>query len=158
MSEEIIEETIAEIKTYNISPLNKNSVYTIENWTNILQSGKIVTVLYTQQWRYGSFTIDLTENEKQKLIDIEHIILNDHGASVEELVSGWDYEHEIKNKDSYTDIELKEIYRLMYCDKENTEEYNSDEEHNFNQDIMEENEWTMDDTIYEIYSGFDLDE
>jgi hypothetical protein len=46
----------------------------------------------------------------------------------------------------------------MYCDKENTEEYNSDEEHDFNQDIMEENEWTMDDTIYEIYSGFDLDE
>lgn len=150
MSEEII--------TYNIVPLNKNSVYTIEHWTNILQSGKNVTVLYTQQWRYGSFTIDLTENEKQKLIDIEHIILNDHGASVEELVSGWDYEHEIKNKDKYTDSELKEIYRLMYCDKENTEEYNSDEEHEFNQDIMEENEWTMNDTIYEIYDGFDLDE
>ena len=60
MSEEII--------TYNIVPLNKNSVYTIEHWTNILQSGKNVTVLYTQQWRYGSFTIDLTENEKQKTI------------------------------------------------------------------------------------------
>ena len=158
MNEEMKEEMSEEIKTYTISPLNKNSVYTIENWTNTIPNGKIVTVLYTQQWRYGSFTIDITENEKQKLIDIEHIILNDYSVSIEELESGWDYEHEIKNKDSYTDIELKEIYRLMYCDKENTEEYNSDEEHDFNQDIMEENEWTMNDTIYEIYSGFDLDE
>lgn len=147
-----------EIITYNIVPLNKNSVYTTEHWTNILKNGLTVTVLYTQQWREGYFTIDVTENEKNALNTDDTIVLNDHGASVEELVSGWDYEHEIKNKEKYTDIELKEIYRLMYCSEDNKDEYDSDEDHDFNQDIMEENEWTMDDTIYEIYNGFEFED
>ena len=46
----------------------------------------------------------------------------------------------------------------MYCSEDNKDDYDSDEDHDFNQDIMEENEWTMDDTIYEIYDGFEFED
>lgn len=154
----MIEETKEEILTYNIVPLNKNCVYTTEHWTNTLKNGLTVTVLYTQQWRYGNFSIDLTKSEKNAFNTNETIVINDYGGCTEEIINGWYYECDIKNKDKYTDSELKEIYRLMYCGEDNKDEYDSDEEYDFNQDIMEENDWSMDDTIYEIYDGFEFED
>ena len=146
-----------ELESYNVYPESKDSVYTTEHWTNQLSNGKCVTVLHVQQWRNGSFTIELSEKNKETLMTQEHIILNDHGASVEELSSGWFYETEIKNEDSFNDEEKKEIHRLMFCDKEDEDAYNSEEKYYFEQDIMEANNWSMDDTIYEIYCGFEIE-
>ena len=146
-----------ELEAYNVYPESKDSVYTTEHWTNQLSNGKRVTVLHVQQWRNGSFTIELSEKDKETLMTQEHIILNDHGASVEELSSGWFYETEIKNEDSFNDEEKKEIHRLMFCDKEDEDAYNSEEKYYFEQDIMEANNWSIDDTIYEIYCGFEIE-
>jgi len=149
-----------EVEYYCICPESKNSVYTTEHWTNQLSNGKSVTVLYEQQWRDGSFNVELSAKDKEILLTQDSIVLNDHGASVEELSGGWFNECKIENKDQYNDEELKEIHRLMFYDNENEDEYDNRDENDFNdfeQDIMEENNWSMDDTIYEIYSGFEIE-
>ena len=146
-----------ETKVYNLYPKNKNSIYTTENWVNTLSNGKIVTVLYVQEWRSGTMTIELDETDKEKLLAQDNITLNDCGACVEELTEGWFYESEIKNKDDYDDEELKEIHKLMFCGEDNQDEYDSEEEYDFEQDIMEENNWSMNDTIYEVMNGCELE-
>ena len=59
----------------------------------------------------------------------------------------------LKYKTYEYDEEKKEIHRLMFCDKDDEDAYNSEEEYEFEQDIMEANDWSMDDTIYEIVNG-----
>ena len=148
---------MTETEQYNLYPLNKNCIYTTEHWVNKLSNGKYVTVLYVQQWRSGTITIELDEIDKQKLLAQDNITLNDCGACVEELNEGWFYESEIKNKDNYNDGELKEIHKMMFCNEDNQDEYDSEEEYDFDQDIMEENDWSMSDTIYEITNGCELE-
>ena len=144
---------------YHLYPKNKDCIYTTEHWNNQLSNGKQVTVLYVQQWRDGEFTIELDEKEKAMILTDDNITLNDWGACTEEISSGWFYETKIKNEDSFDEEEKKEIHRLMFCDKDNEEEYCVDDLNfnNFEQDIMEANDWSMDDTIYEIVNGCELE-
>ena len=142
---------------YHLYPKNKDCIYTTEYWNNQLSNGKLVTVLYVQQWRDGEFTIELDEKEKAMILTDDNITLNDWGACTEEISSGWFYETKIKKEDSFNEEEKKEIHRLMFCDKDNEDAYNSEEEYEFEQDIMEANDWSMDDTIYEIVNGCELE-
>jgi len=145
------------LRCYNIYPNEKDTIYTIEHWSNTLSNGKHVTVLYTQNWRDGTFSNEMNDEDKEKLeVQTDVIILNDIGASVEELDEGWDYETKIQNKDEYNDEELREIHRLMYCDNNNIE-YSYNDEYNFDSNIMEINEWNLNDTIYELYDGCELE-
>lgn len=136
-----------ELQVYQVTPLDKSSIYTTEHWTNQLSNGKIVTVLYTLQFDDGVFNFEITDEEKEQLLQKDHIIVNDWNASTEEIQMGWDYEHKIQKEESYSAEEIEEIHNLMYvCNGYDNED------NDFNQDIMEENEWSMNDTIYEIYS------
>ena len=145
------------LRCYNIYPNEKSTIYTIEHWSNTLSNGKHVTILYTQNWRDGTFSNEMNDEDKEKLeVQTDVIILNDIGASVEELDEGWDYETKIQNKDEYNDEELREIHRLMYCDNNNIE-YSYNDEYNFDSNIMEINEWNLNDTIYELYDGCELE-
>ena len=147
----------SKLRCYNIYPSEKNTIYTIEHWSNALSNGKHVTILYTQNWRNGTFSNEMNDEDKDKLeAQSDVIILNDIGASVDELDEGWDYATEIKNKDQYNDEELREIHSLMYCD-DNNDEYNYNSEPDFDPDIMENNKWDLDDTIYELYDGCELE-
>ena len=148
------------IEYYNVYPENKDCVYTTEHWVNHLSNGKQVTVLFVQQWRDGTFTVDLNETNKEKLLTEDHIVLNDWGGCTEQLISGWFYETQIKNKEQYNDVEIQEIHKLMFCNNDNKDEYNCEDALDFNdfeQDIMETNGWFMEDTIYEIFNGFELE-
>lgn len=148
------------IEYYNVYPENKDCVYTTEHWVNHLSNGKQVTVLFVQQWRDGTFTIDLNETNKEKLLTEDHIVLNDWGGCTEQLISGWFYETQIKNKEQYNDAEIQEIHKLMFCNNNNKDEYNCEDAldfNNFEQDVMETNGWFMEDTIYEIFNGFELE-
>ena len=142
---------------YHLYPKNKECIYTTEYWNNQLSNGKQVTVFYVQQWRDGEFTIELDEKEKAIILTNDNIILNDWRACTEEISSGWFYETKIKNEETFTDEEKKEIHKLMFCDKDDECAYNSEEEYDFEQDIMEANDWSMDDTIYEIVNGCELE-
>jgi len=147
---------MSQMETYCLYPRHEDSIFTTEHWTNKLSNGKTVTVLHVQQWNEGTFSIELDETNKAKITDQKNIILNDWGACTEELCSGWYYKTKIKNEESFNDEEKKEIHKLMYCDKDNEDAYYSEEEYEFEQDIMEANDWSMDDTIYEIVNGCKL--
>lgn len=51
-----------------------------------------MTVLHVQKWRSGTFSIELDETDKKKLLAQDNITLNDCGACVEELTEGWFHE------------------------------------------------------------------
>ena len=142
------------IRCYNVYPNEHDTIYTTEHWSNTLSNGKHVTILYTQYWRDGTFSIEMNDEDKEKLeVQTDVITLNDIGASVEKLIDGWYYDTEIKNKDKYDDEELREIHRLMYCGDNN--EYSDNDV--FDSDIMETNELNLDNTIYELYEGCELE-
>ena len=54
--------------TYTISPENKNCIYEEGHYSKQISTGKIATILYTTNWRWGSFEITLTEEEKKEVL------------------------------------------------------------------------------------------
>jgi len=53
---------------------------------------------------------------------------------------------------------LDEINKLIYWHKDSyDEEYNTDTKYDFEQDILELNNWDMDDTIYGFDTGCELE-
>ena len=145
-------------KLYIISAEYKKSTYQCEQWNNSLKNGKNVRFEVTNYFYWGTFEVELNDKEKEELLKKDTIIINDiPGASCISLDSGCDYNHEICNKDKYNEEELKEIYALLYCDKED-DEYNSEEEYCLDTDLLEKNGWTMDDTIYGFDTGCVLED
>jgi hypothetical protein len=136
-----------ETRVYTIKADYKNSTYATENWTNTLSNGKRVTILATLEYRSGEFEIELTDIEKEEILKKESIVLNDYGCCANELWEGWGPDIEIKNEDRYTEEEICEIKNMVYGE---------DEDEEFNEDTMEENGWSMDDTIYGFTTGCEL--
>ena len=135
---------------YKLSPENKNSIYTTEHWWNMLSDDSTpVTVLRVQVWRSGIFGIELDESDKERLLaQDDTIVLNDYGVSVDELYSGEFVKYEILNADTYSEEQMEEIRNMMFGE---------DGEEEFDEDIMEANDWSMDDTIYEVTGGVELE-
>ena len=75
--------------TYTISPENKNCIYEEGHYSKQISTGKIATILYTTNWRWGSFEITLTEEEKKEVLESNDISLNSYGASCLEMDNGW---------------------------------------------------------------------
>ena len=152
-------EEVDEGKTeiYHLTADYKKSTYQTEQWNNELSNGKHVRFEITNYFYWGTFEIELTDKEKEEILKKKSIILNDYsGVSVESLDSGCDYYEEIRNKDSYTEEELKEIHRLLYLDRYHHTRYTSDCDDDVDQDILELNGWSMDETIYGIDTGCEL--
>ena len=146
-----------EIHVYEISANYKKSTYQTEQWTNTLSNGKHVRFEVTNYFYWGTFEIELTDKEKEEILKKESIILNDYpGVSVDSLDDGCDCYEEICNKDSFTPEELKEIHRLIYLDHDDEESYTRDCD-DTNTDILEQNGWSMDDTIYGFDTGCELE-
>jgi hypothetical protein len=143
-------------KTYEITADYKKSTYQREQWNNVLSNGKHVCFEVTTYFYWGTFEIELTDDEKEEILKKESIILNGYpGVSCNELDSGCDCSEEICKKDSFTCEELKEINKLLYCNEE--DEYNSEDEYCLDTDLLEENGWSMDETIYGFDTGCELE-
>ena len=142
-------------KTYNITPNYKKSTYQIEQWNNILQNGQKIRYEVTTYFRWGTFEIELDDDEKNEILKKDTIILNDYSCSCNELTNGCDRYEEIVNENNYSNEEKKEIQRLLYCNKE--DEYNSEDEYCLDEDLLETNGWSMDDTIYGFDTGCELE-
>ena len=137
-----------DIKIYHLIADYKKSTYQTEQWNNTLSNGKPVRFEITSYFYWGTFEIELTDKEKEEILKKDSIILNNYtGVSVESLDDCCDYSYEIYNKESFTHKELKEIDKLLYLDQE----YGPDE------NILEKNGWSMDDTIYGINTGCELE-
>ena len=147
-----------EIHIYNITANYKKSTYQIEHWTNVLSNGKHVTLLVYTYFYWGTFEIELTDKEKEDILKKDEIVLNDYSVSCVELDSGCDCYEEIENDEKYTKEELDEINKLIYWHKDyHDEEYNTNTEYDFEQDILELNDWDLDDTIYGFDTGCELE-
>jgi hypothetical protein len=145
-----------ESKLYTITADYKKSSYQTEQWNNILSNGKKITYEITNYFYWGTFEIELTDEEKEEILKKDEIILNDYGCSLEELTDGCDHYEEIKNESSYNEEELKEIKKLLYYSPENDDDYNEDCD--VDEELLEENGWSMDDTIYGFSTGCELTE
>ncbi len=141
---------MSETKLYKISPEYKKSTYQTEQWTNYLPNGNKVILEITTYFRYGDFEVELSEMEKNEILEKDEIVLNDYNASCNELWNGCDLYQEIPNEDKFTHEEKKEIHKLMYFNKECPEDYDENCDDMVNEDILEDNDWYMDDTTYGI--------
>jgi hypothetical protein len=141
------------IKVYHLTADYKKSTYQIEQWSNILSTGKWVCFEVTNYFYWGTFEIELTDRQKKEILKKNSIRLNDYnGVSVESLDSGCKYSDEICNIDSFTQEECKEIHRLLYFDEDDAESYQNDFDDGacVDTDVLEQNGWSIDDTIYGI--------
>jgi len=146
------------VKTYSLTADYKKCTYQIEHWTKDINGKKVTLLVYTYFY-WGTFEIDLTDKEKEEILKKDSIILNDYSVSSHELDSGCDQYEDIENEESYTEEELLEINRLIYRPVED-EDYDSDEddeEYKYDVDILQMNGWDMDDTIYGMDTGCELE-
>ena len=134
------------MNTYIVKPKYKKSTISNEYWTNMINN-KPVTLIVSVQWRWSSFTINLNDEEKEKVEKSEHLLLSDYDYDFIETDDGCERFIEIKDENNYSEGELNLIYKSMYEDLE--EEY-------FDETYMEENGWDLSDTTYEITGGVEL--
>jgi hypothetical protein len=138
-----------ELKEYLVTPSYKKSTYSNELWTNTINN-KNVTMVNTVMWRRGEFIVKLYDKEYEELLEEDNIIINDHSGEFISTDDGCERTVEIKDIEKYSEEEKKEIYDLIYEDVE--------EEILLDDDVLEEEKgWMLDDTIYEIYGGFELE-
>jgi predicted SpoU family rRNA methylase len=102
-------------------------------------------------WRWGEFAITIYEDEKEEIENMNPLIINDHGGEFISTENGWQDDIEIKNFESYSDEEKLAIYESVFEDIENKVLHDSSV-------LEDENGWELDDTIYEIYCGIELEE
>ena len=142
---------------YELTPINKGDFFTTEEWHITISTGKNVVLLYTQCWNNGTFTITTNETDISQILKLDHIIINDHSGCINMLEMGWYFSDEIKAIETYTETEVKEINMLMYADMENIGNLDEDYEGG---DVdtcrLEDNDWILEDTIYEVYNGIEL--
>jgi len=139
--------------TYTIEPENKNCIYEEEHYNKRLSTGKCATIIYTKNWRWGSFEITLTEEEKEEILKSDIILLNSYDTTCNEMSEGWFESVELKNEKDFCEEEKEEILLTICSDEEENVCYD-----NCDIDCMEENGWCLDDTKYSIVSGCILEE
>jgi hypothetical protein len=145
-------------KVYILTPENDGCVYQTEHWSTMISTRKRVRYEITLNCDSGTFELELTAKERDKLLNQEEInVTNIPGSMCEEVTNGWKYRECIVDKEKYTPEELKEIHNLLYLDPENRDDYESDYEGDVDVSILEQNGWSMD-TIYTITNGCVLEE
>jgi hypothetical protein len=155
MSQEVVR------KRYVIKPEYKKSATEEQFWTNTLVNGKQVTVKVGNLYRWGSFYIDLSDNEKESLLKKDSILLNDYEDY--ELIEMWDggcdFWVDIVDEEKYSEEEVEEINTLLYKWPEGeVPEYEDEDDDGYSEDKMEINEWYETDCEYTLSGPYELDE
>jgi hypothetical protein len=133
---------MTELKRYLMSPTYKKSSLEEETWCNTLSNGKSVSIVVFNVYRWSNFYVDITEEEKEELLNLDNICLNDYEYELIDMTDGGcDFWIEIQNKTSFSDDEIEEINTLI--DEDNEEDL-------FFSDRMEKNGWVEADCEYTI--------
>ena len=140
---------MSDSKLYTLTNAYKKASYENEHYTKIIL-GKRVTLIITTIYRWGEFEVTLTEEEKEKMLNEDIVCVNDYDSSFVSNIDGCEQTDEIKNLENYTEEEQDAIYNDIYEDVEN--------EILFDRAELEDNDWDLDDTIYEIVGGVELTE
>lgn len=151
------------MKEYAIEPKYKKSVYEKEEWCNKLKNGKSVSVYITTYYRYGTFNVKLSNIDKQEITNNDEIILNNYeDFEMNELIDGCSLDIDIANESSYTNDEINEISKLIYCYNNEKDVYDaklegseeeSEEENEFDICEFENNGWDHIESEHGIIGG-----
>ena len=146
---------MSECKLYNLKPKYKNMIHMIDRWDNILENGKQVQHNSTMSFEWGTFQLEITEKCKNELLKQDRIIINDIPCDdyTLSLNHGLELSGKIINSYKYTEEELKEIHRLLYFDIRDTESYDPNSIKYVLHEILRENKWRHNKSIYSIKSG-----
>lgn len=124
--------------TYRIT----GSLLQIEHWQKTLSSGKSVKVLQYLRFDNSLFTAELTSDEKDQLLQQDKIDLNELSClTFEEAWLGGHDSTEIEGKEGLSEKELEEITELAG-------EFG---------EMLDENDWCLCDTFYEMTDGCELE-
>ena len=110
--------------------------------------GKRVTLIITTIFRWGEFEVNLTEEEKNNMLTKAVICLNDYDFSFVSNIDGCERTGKIENIESYTEDEKRAIYNDIYEDYDNEILHATID--------LEDAEWELEDTIYEIHGEIEL--
>jgi len=132
--------------SYTISPKANKCTFTREEWY-IRLFNKIVYLDVTVMWRWGDFSIYITEEQKKELENSDKVIVSDYDFELINMYDGCEIFVEIRNENDYTKDEIKEIYKKIYLTDEKI----------YNEDILEENGWYLEDTITYIVNGVTIE-
>ena len=88
----------------------------------------------TVMWRWGDFSIYITEEEKREIESSEEeVILSDYDFELINLYDGCERFVEIRDENDYTKDEIKELHKKIYLTDEKI----------YDEDILEENGWFL---------------
>ena len=138
-------------KTYTISPTYKKSSVEEQLWTNTLKSGKSVSVIVYNVYRWSTFNIELTDVERDQILnDLDTVKISDYDYEMIDMTDGGcDFGNDICNESSFTSEEIDEINNLLEEDEE-TEDMFFDER-------MESKGWVEGDCEYTITCKCELE-
>lgn len=142
-------------KPYKIYAQHNESIYELESWVYTIANGKKITVHITRVYLGGVFLMELTLNDCNFLVNTNaEIIVNDYGCFyVDKLDDECDRYVNILNMDQYTECEINEIIQSSYEPDSDDSDDSDDETTTFDIEVMEENGWILEDTIYSICDG-----
>jgi len=129
--------------TYLVEPKRNKRVMTKEYFNNHDIHTDSVRVIVSILWRWGSFSLELSDDEYADIKDSQEIIISDYDYYFNDLYDVCDIFIEIENEESYSEEELKKINKSIY----------ESDEFSFNEDYMNLNGWISDDTEYIITEG-----
>ena len=132
--------------SHKISPKANKCTFTREEWY-IHLFNKIVYLDVTVMWRWGYFYIYITEEEKKELESSEKVIVSEYDFELINMFDGCERFVELRNESDYTKDELKEIYKKIYLTDEKI----------YDEDILEQNGWFLEDTVTYIVNGVTIE-
>ena len=136
-------------KCYLVTPTYKKSVYEELMYTKYYGDTR-VSLKVTKIWRYGKFHVDLTDLEAKEIVKLNEVNLSNYCTEVICTDNLYDYEPEIIDIDKYDEELQKQINLDVFEDVDNESPYDDAE-------LVDEHEWELDDTLYSIVEGVELD-
>jgi len=140
-------------REYKIGAAEDGDTCVVEYWRNVLSSGSPVVAKVFQLFDGGEFTIELTYTEKERILKLSKIELNEYrGVCCNEVYNGEFVDIEIDKSIEYNEAECAEIHSLLWCDQ------SDDDYDDYDEERMIENRWILIDTKYRFNYGCILDE
>ena len=153
---------------YIATPAERKASYETEQWSTTLKNGKFAMIEITTFFRYGEFTLHLTDAEREEVLALDEVVLTDWNCEFICNNDGLCKSVEIPNKNQYTPDELEEISRSIHmCGKtDHTRDSDINEcgddantyldDGCFYDETLEQNGWSLDETIYGFQCKCDL--
>jgi hypothetical protein len=127
---------------YSLIPHYNKSLTETQTWNRTLKNGKLVTLKVCNTYRCFRIEIELDDEEKAKILNMDTILLDKYSFTPDEM-EGCDCWYEIVNEKDFTEEEREEI-----------------DEDNIDIDFLDNSDdWTSNyETSYELSCGCELEE